>query len=317
MKIGIFIPNWIGDAAMATPALRALRRHFGAGAELIGILRPYVADVLAGNPWLDEQIFYHPKSKNPAERTWPVLGQLRQRRLDTVVLLTNSLRAAALAWASGARERVGYVRYGRGPLLTHKLYFPRHGRKYRPTPALDAYLQLAYAMGCERESPHIELATLSADEAAADMVWKKWNLPAGDRVVVLNSGGAYGAAKLWPGEYFAQLARKLATAGRGPGRRADFDRSEQSLHPPQPPTGHHRQRPTLFRRGVWCACRFLVRSDGRTMDAHPLCARNLLATRGAVRALRAAVVPTGPSRLHAITERRASVRDGDCATRTE
>src|ERR1700674_295240 len=107
MKIGIFIPNWIGDAAMATPALRALRRHFGEQAELIGILRPYVADVLAGTPWLNEQILYHPKSKNAAEQTWSVLGQLRQRQLDTVILLTNSLRAGVLAWASGARERIG------------------------------------------------------------------------------------------------------------------------------------------------------------------------------------------------------------------
>ncbi|HEV3138726.1 MAG TPA: glycosyltransferase family 9 protein, partial [Pirellulales bacterium] len=168
MKIGIFIPNWIGDAAMATPALRALSRHYGAGAELIGILRPYVADVLAGTPWLTDQIFYHPKSKNPAERTWSVLGQLRKRRLDAVILLTNSLRAGALAWASGARQRVGYVRYGRSPLLTHKLYPPRHGRKYLPTPAIDAYLQLASGAGCEWESPRLELATLPADEAAAD-----------------------------------------------------------------------------------------------------------------------------------------------------
>ncbi len=210
MKVGIFIPNWIGDAAMATPALRALRRHYGSQAELIGILRPYVADVLAGTPWLDEQVFYHPKSKNRAERSWSVLGQLRQRRLDTVILLTNSLRAGALAWASGARERVGYVRYARGPLLTHKLYSPRQGRKYLPTPAIDAYLQLAYAVGCEWESPELELATLPADEAAAGLVWKKWNLP-GNQVVVLNSGGAYGAAKLWKSEYFAQLARRIVS----------------------------------------------------------------------------------------------------------
>jgi len=194
---------------MATPALRALDRHYGAGAELIGVMRPYVADVLAGTPWLTDQIFYHPKSKNSAERTWSVLGQLRQRRLDAVILLTNSLRAGALAWASGARDRVGYVRYGRGPLLTHKLFHPRLRQKYLPTPAIDTYLQLAYAAGCEWESPRLELATLPADEVAADAVWQKWNLPPGNQVVVLNSGGAYGAAKLWPSEYFAEVARRI------------------------------------------------------------------------------------------------------------
>ncbi len=29
MRIGVFLPNWIGDVVMATPALRALRQHFG------------------------------------------------------------------------------------------------------------------------------------------------------------------------------------------------------------------------------------------------------------------------------------------------
>ncbi len=211
MKIGVFIPNWIGDAAMCTPTLRALRRHYGPGARLIGIMRPYVADVLAGTPWLDGRIVFHPRSQNPSERTWNTLAALRRARFDVIVLLTNTFRTAALAWASGAPVRVGYVRYGRGLLLSHKLYCPRIGFRRLPTPAIDAYLQTAYALGCEPESPTLELATLEADEIAADAVWEKWNLPPGDRVVVLNSSGAYGASKLWPTQYFAQLAQRIAT----------------------------------------------------------------------------------------------------------
>ena len=48
MRLGIFLPNWIGDVVMATPALRALRKHFGAEACFVGVMRPYVAEVLAG-----------------------------------------------------------------------------------------------------------------------------------------------------------------------------------------------------------------------------------------------------------------------------
>lgn len=212
MKLGVFVPNWIGDVAMSTPSLRALRGHVGTSDEIVGVVRPYVADVLAGTPWLDRQILYHPRSKTPAERTWAVLNKLRNERLDAIVLLTNSFRAAAMAWLSGAPQRIGYVRYGRGALLTHKLYHPRHALRWLPTPAIDTYLQLAYALGCEWESPRLELSTLPADEEAADAVWKRWDLPPGEQVVVLNSGGAYGAAKLWPSEYFAQLARRIATA---------------------------------------------------------------------------------------------------------
>src|SRR5271157_3917085 len=55
MNIVIFLPNWVGDAVMATPALRALREHFP-DARLIGVMKPYVAGVLKGAPWLDEQM---------------------------------------------------------------------------------------------------------------------------------------------------------------------------------------------------------------------------------------------------------------------
>ena len=39
MKVAIFLPNWIGDAVMATPALRALRRGFP-DAHLVGVMKP-------------------------------------------------------------------------------------------------------------------------------------------------------------------------------------------------------------------------------------------------------------------------------------
>jgi len=107
MKLGIFLPNWIGDVVMCTPALRALREHFGPAAQLVGVLRPYVADVLAGTHWLDEQIFYHPRSKDAKLHSWSLIKQLRARQLDAVLLMTNSLRTGVLAWASGAATRVG------------------------------------------------------------------------------------------------------------------------------------------------------------------------------------------------------------------
>ncbi|MBI3462026.1 MAG: lipopolysaccharide heptosyltransferase II [Planctomycetes bacterium] len=210
MNLGIFLPNWIGDVAMATPTLRALRRHFGPQAHLVGIMRPYVRDVLAGTPWLDEVVLYDPRGNGPALRGWPFLRTLRACRLDTVVLLTNSLRTAVWARLSGAQRRVGYSRAGRGPLLTHPLLPPHDGRRFIPTPAVDYYLNLAYLLGCLRESPRLELATVPADEQAADAVWDRLQLPRDEPVVALNSGGAFGAAKSWPAEYFARLASRIA-----------------------------------------------------------------------------------------------------------
>jgi heptosyltransferase-2 len=207
MKLAVFLPNWIGDVAMATPCLRALRRHFGQPARIVGIMRPYVADVLAGSSWLDEEVLYAPGAAT--KHLWRFWRQLRQHRFEAVVLLTNSLRTGLLAWASGARQRTGYVRYARGPLLTQRLQPLRQGRRLLRHPMVDYYLELAYALGCAEESKRLELATTPDDERAADELWSRLNLRA-ERLILLNSSGAFGASKLWPLEYSAELARRVA-----------------------------------------------------------------------------------------------------------
>ena len=58
MRLGVFLPNWVGDVVMATPALRAMRRFVGDDGQLVGIMRPYVAEVLTGTSLLDQQITY-------------------------------------------------------------------------------------------------------------------------------------------------------------------------------------------------------------------------------------------------------------------
>lgn len=214
MRLGVFLPNWIGDVVMATPALRALRQHLGPSGKLIGIMRPYVADVLAGTTWLDEVILYTKEADEPGFLHRDVLARLRAARLDHALLLTNSLRTAWMAWRSGARQRTGYVGNLRSWFLTRRLRQQRTGRRRFLPPPVDSYLQLAAAIGCPTDSRRLELATTAADERAADDVWRQLGLPPGKRVIMLNSGGAYGAAKHWPAEHFAELARRIVGAGR-------------------------------------------------------------------------------------------------------
>jgi len=209
MKIAFFLPNWLGDVAMATPTLRAIRRHFGPQARIVGILRPYLSDVLVGTPWLDEQWFFNPRAKDRSQRAWAIARRMRAERFDMAVLMTNSLRTAFVAWLGRAKERIGYVRYGRGPLLTGKLYPRRAERQIVPMPMVETYLELARAIGCGEESPRLELATVEANQRSADAVFERLSLRSDGRVIAINSSGAYGGSKLWPVEYFAELARRI------------------------------------------------------------------------------------------------------------
>jgi heptosyltransferase-2 len=212
MRLGVFLPNWVGDVVMATPALRTMRKFVGNDGQLIGIMRPYVAEVLAGTNWLDDRIIYDKPKHFLGVATREVYQALRAANLDRVILLTNSLRTAWMAWRSGARERFGYRGQARSLLLTNHFEQPL-AIDGGPLATIDGYRQLAEVAGCEATSPRLELATTAEDEAAADVVWRRLRLPAGDRVVVLNSGGAFGTAKQWPAEHFAELARRIVAAG--------------------------------------------------------------------------------------------------------
>ena len=103
MKIAIFLPNWIGDAVMATPTLRAVRTKF-ADAEIIAVMRPYVAEVLNGLDLVDRHLLHEPRAKGSRNRGWRFVKRLRQERFDLALLLPNSQRCAWLARLSGAKR---------------------------------------------------------------------------------------------------------------------------------------------------------------------------------------------------------------------
>jgi heptosyltransferase-2 len=210
VRIGVFLPNWVGDVVMATPVLRALRKLAGADGRLVGIMRPYVAEVLEGTRWLDTQLIADKPASPFRIADGGVYDALRAARLDRMVLLPNSFRSAWMAWRSGAPQRIGHAGQGRFLLLTKRLPRPRRADGSL-LPTIEGYLRLAEAAGCERESPRLELATTPADERAADEAWRALGLRHEDAVVILNSGGAYGAAKHWPIAHFAELARRIVS----------------------------------------------------------------------------------------------------------
>lgn len=269
MRLGVFLPNWIGDVVMATPALDSLRELAGPRGRLVGVMRPYVADVIDGLGLFDRQVFYKPKAKDGRLRGNAVIGALREEELDAIVLLTNSLRTAWLAWRSGAGERIGYERDGRSWMLTTRLRDPRHRGRRAPLPQIDSYLNLAYAAGGSWRPPTLRLATTPSDEARASDALDQLGLPAGREFVVFNTGGAYGDAKSWPKEHFAELGRQLATdhgvcvvVNCGPGERDTANEiAEVADSPHVVSLGHVDELPIGLSKALIRRSRQLVSTD--------------------------------------------------------
>ena len=119
MNIAVFLPNWIGDAVMATPAVRALREHYP-GARLFAVVRPVRRRRL-------RRLRLVRRRRLPARQV--VAGRhglgrackLRKIGVDLAVLFPNSFRSALTAWLGGCQRRIGYARYGRSALLTDAL----------------------------------------------------------------------------------------------------------------------------------------------------------------------------------------------------
>lgn len=208
--IALFLPNWIGDVVMATPAIAAIRKHFH-NTRILGVSTKYVADTMAGSPRLDRILTFDKR------KPYDLIRELHTERADAAVLFPNSFRSALLARLGGCTRIVGYARYFRDALLSDRLYPKRDRRGLpKPTPVIDDYNRLAVALGTPLPDSRMELFTTAADESMASMAWAQLGLNRYRTVVGLNPGGAFGAAKHWPTNHFADLARSFAT-NRGAG----------------------------------------------------------------------------------------------------
>lgn len=197
--------NWVGDAVMSLPALRALRERFP-HAEISILAKPWVADLYGREPFCDRLIPYSPTD---LASKWRAARDLRAFHFDCAILLQNAFEAAAVAFAARIPERIGYARDGRAALLTCSVpaprlgEIPRHERFY--------YLELLRRAGILESIPDNNAIRLDGASAAREAgVARFRSLGMGDTVIGVSPGAAYGTAKRWLPERFVETATSLA-----------------------------------------------------------------------------------------------------------
>ena len=195
-RLVILAPNWLGDAVMALPAIEDVRRAAPA-ASITVAARASIAPLFAMAPDVDETLTL---GDDDAET-------LAAGRFDTALLLPNSTRAAIVARRAGIAERWGYRTGWRGSLLTRAIPAPRGGHQ------IEYYQHLVRALGFPSgpTEPRVRVSR-EAQEAGLNLLMEAgWN--GRQPLVSLAPGAAYGGAKRWPPEYFAELADGLAADG--------------------------------------------------------------------------------------------------------
>ncbi len=196
-KILIRGVNWIGDAVMTMPAIRALRKACPES-KISLLVRPSVAPLFEKDPNIDEIILYEDRFKTVAGR-FKLSMILKKKRFSKVFLFQNAFEAALMTLLAGIPERIGYDRDRRRFLLTKPIPFNGDDRKAHH---IDYYLNLLKAtdINAEYSNPWIYL---SIDErlAARDKL-SSLKRP----ILGINPGATYGSSKRWFPERFAEVA---------------------------------------------------------------------------------------------------------------
>jgi heptosyltransferase-2 len=215
-RIVVRLPNWVGDAVMALPAVLAL-----------GSAVPEAEWLLLGGTrarplfeGLDEPFRLLPPL--PA-RVWRLgaflhaTAMLRREQASAALLLPSSFSSALMAVAAGIPIRAGMPADGRTLLLNVRGAPSSRGRHLRAQyRALAALLLDRLAPGRSLSPPDEEPArvALRPREMAWATAWRAEHGLDPSRTVALAPGASYGPTKRWPEERFLALARDLLGSGR-------------------------------------------------------------------------------------------------------
>ncbi len=211
MRILVRSPNWLGDAVLALPALRALRSAHPE-AHIAVLARAWVAGLYRREPAVSLVIPY-PSAKGPGgwlEKA-RLAARLARAAFDWALILPNSPESALVPWLARIPRRTGYGRPGRRLLLNEALPPPVRGTI--PPHESYYYLELLRRAGVIGELPPPEpilLAGIPEARRRGEQLLGALGLE--PPVIGLSPGAQNSRAKQWPAERFVQAAEKLAGA---------------------------------------------------------------------------------------------------------
>ena len=212
MKILFVKLGAIGDIVHTLPTLSAVRTAMP-DAHISWAVERRSAEILRGNPLIDELIEIDTKSIRQRQPVDELLGEirtqakgLRGRKYDVAIDFQGLLKSAAVAKLSGARRRFGFARKAlREPasrfLLTDTVEVASDFHVIRKNLTL-ASASLGIAV--PDNSFEFPIATVVEHVREAEETIAR----VGPKYAILNPGGGW-ATKLWPAENFGGLAHQL------------------------------------------------------------------------------------------------------------
>ena len=211
MRIAVWNTAFLGDSVLTLPLIRVLKAAYP-DAEIDFYVRGGLASLYEGQPELARVFNCDKRGSGKGLGAMFRQGrEIRERGYDIWVSAHLSLRSSYMAWASGAKVRVGYSE----AVLSLLAYTVRTSRRFGEMPEVERLLELARALGVPQELlkdevlcwPELVLPQSAHDEADALLA----SLPEGP-TIGLHPGSVW-PTKRWTAEGFAHVARRALDAG--------------------------------------------------------------------------------------------------------
>ncbi len=198
--------NWIGDAIMTTPAVRAIRKNFP-GAEITMLAKPWVAPVFENSPHIDKILIYDAAGRHKGfAGKFRLARDLKSYRFDAAILFQNAFEAAFITFLAEIPRRIGYNTDARTLLLTHPVLCTKEMKRIHQ---VEYYLGILRGAGLQTDGTELHLAVSRKDRGRAEDILKGFGISQEEPLLGINPGATYGSAKRWFPERYAELCLRL------------------------------------------------------------------------------------------------------------
>ncbi|MFA5339363.1 MAG: lipopolysaccharide heptosyltransferase II [Candidatus Omnitrophota bacterium] len=203
-RILIIRTDRIGDVLLSTPSIKAVREAYP-NSHIAFMARPYVEDIVDGNPYLDEVILYDKDNKhNGFFGSLKFILELRRKGFNLAIILHPTLRSNLIPFLAGIPERAGYDKRW-GFLLTKRLKDTKHlGEKHE----IDYNFDVLRAIGIAAKDRTLYMPVKPEYERVIDRFMALNDLGGKDTIVAVHPGASC-RSKRWAAYRFGRVADEL------------------------------------------------------------------------------------------------------------
>ena len=203
MNILVVKLSAIGDVIHALPVSYAIKETWPE-AHLTWVVEPPARELLLDNPYIDDIIVFEKKKFKSLhgflQQIGPFKKRLQGRSYDAVLDLQGLFKSAAIAWLSGAPQRLGTCNMRE---LSDRVSRPVIG-PHAQGHIVERYLDVARALGCKVGKVVFPMVVSERDQSLAEGTLQHGGVPSG-AVYAVMAVGANWPNKRWPIQSYAAL----------------------------------------------------------------------------------------------------------------